>query len=295
MKTGLHPFSRRQIAGLVEAAIVKAGVEGVFPTPLDEVARAAGVSEVLNIAELPDDLRVAKPSVLRRILGAYLFRSNTAFVDLNQPRGRQRFIKAHETGHKLIPWHGPSYHLDDEPRLFRDTEEQLEREANFAAALAIFQGGRFHERALDYENSVKTPILLADEFGASLHATIRFYVEHHPEPLGLAVAGRYSRADGTVPVFTAVESRSFRERFGPFSGILPAVPLREASGDEVVAALARDALSGAGPVADLITLRDLGGNTVPFTVEAFFNLRNLFVVATLKTRLRRGRRVRLAG
>jgi hypothetical protein len=41
--------------------------------------------------------------------------------------------------------------------LFRETEEKLELEASFAAAMLIFQGDRFHARALDYENSIKTP------------------------------------------------------------------------------------------------------------------------------------------
>lgn len=291
----LHPFSRRQIAALVEAAILKAGVEGTFPTPLDEVARVAGVSEVVNIAELPDDVRVAKPSALRRILGAYLFRSDTAFVDFSQPRGRTRFIQAHETGHKLIPWHGPSYHLDDEPRLFRDTEEQLEIEANFAAVMAIFQGRRFHEQALDYENSIKTPILLADQFGASLHATIRFYVERHPEPLALAVAGRFSRSDGTVPIFTSVESSSFRKRFGHFSGLLPTVPVKVEDDAGVIGPLARGAFGTSGPLSDSIPFPDLDGRVVPCTVETFFNQRNLFVVASPKRLVRRGRRIQLAG
>jgi hypothetical protein len=67
--------------------------------------------------------------------------------------------------HKLIPWHEASYQLDDENGLFRETEVLLEVEANLAAALLIFQGRCFHDRALDYENSIKTPILLADQFG----------------------------------------------------------------------------------------------------------------------------------
>lgn len=112
----------------------------MFPTPLEAVADAAGVAELVNIRDLPEDIRVAKPSFLRRILGAYLYRTDTAFVDLSQPRGRKRFIQAHETGHKLIPWHEASYHLDDEGRLFRDTDEKLELEASFAAPMLIFQG-----------------------------------------------------------------------------------------------------------------------------------------------------------
>lgn len=288
-------FARRQIAARVEAAILASGVAGTFPTPLDAVATAAGIIEVVNIADLPDELHVAKPKFLRRILGAYLYRADTAFVDLSQPLGQKRFIQAHETGHKLIEWHKDSYHLDDEHRLFRDTEEKLELEANFAAALLIFQGRRFHQQALDYEDSIKTPILLADQFGASFHATIRFYVEHHPEPMALAIAGRFPRSDGTVPVFTSLESRSFKERFGPLSAHLPAVRVRAGQEDDALMALARTAIRGSGPVGDVLTFADLAGSPVPCDVEVFFNQRNLFVAATPRQRLRRGRRIRLAG
>ncbi|SRR6266545_1184220 len=220
------------------------GVDGVLPTPLDLVGGAVAVDELVDIGELPEDLRRSTPGALRRILGAYLYRSDTAFVDLSQPSGRKRFIHAHEAAHKLIPWHEASFHLDDEKRLFRETEELLELEANLAAALLIFQGRRFHERALDYENSIKTPILLADQYGASLHVTIRFYVEHHPDPLALAIAGRFPRSDWTVPVFTGIESKSFGQRFGSIATLIPAVPVREQRNDGAIVPLARAALVG---------------------------------------------------
>ncbi len=71
----------------MEAAIVAAGVDGVLPTPLDEVAGMVGVSELVDIGGLPEDLRRSKPRALRRILGAYLYRSDTAFVDLTSRPG----------------------------------------------------------------------------------------------------------------------------------------------------------------------------------------------------------------
>jgi len=179
----IDSFLRRQIVGLSEAALHAADVIGILPTPLDQVARVAGVAEVINIGDLPDELVAARPKGLRRILGAYLYRAETAFVDLSQPLGRQRFIFGHETGHKIIPWHAQAFHLDDENRIFLDANEELEEEANLAASLLMFQGGRFHARALDYKTSLHAPISLAEQYGASLHASIRFYVEHHPEPV----------------------------------------------------------------------------------------------------------------
>jgi hypothetical protein len=98
-----------------------------------------------------------------------------------------------------------------------------------------------------------------------------------------------------VPVFTGIESKAFRERFGSISALLPAVPIREQMGDGALVPLARAALVGSGPVADAIALADLSGRLVPCMVEVFFNQRNLFVVATPRRLIRRGRRIRLAG
>jgi hypothetical protein len=288
----VDPFLRRQIIALSEAALETADVVDVLPTPLDRVAEVIGVAEMIDIADLPDELQIAKPPGWRRILGAYAYKSDTAFVDLSQPVGRRRFILAHETGHKLIPWHGSSYHLDDEGRLFRDSEEELEEEANLAAKLLIFQGGRFHTRALDYENSIRTPILLSGEFGASYHASIRFYVEQHPEPMGLVVAGRYQRSDGTVPIFVSVESPSFRARFGPIASFFAPRGVSLAADDtNPFARLGRAAFGAVEPPSEVVQLRDRTDSSVRCLLETFYNQHSLFLMVTTRGMLRRGRKI----
>src|SRR4051812_21539006 len=209
-----NELARRQILAAAQHALRSAGVYGRFPTPLDALGDEIGVAEVVDVAELPDDLVVKKPSGLKKILGAYLFRAETAFVDFSQPEGRARFIQAHELGHRIVPWHSVAY-LDDEHRLFHETEEVFELEASLAGAHLIFQGNPFFERALEYPVSMKTPLLLADVCKASLHATIHYYIEHYPEPVAGLIAGRLRRTDGTVPIWRAIESGSFRSQFGP--------------------------------------------------------------------------------
>ena len=76
--------------------------------------------------------------------------------------------------------------------------------------------------ALDYRHALATPIGLADDIGASIHATIREYVERHPNPTGLVITGRMVRPDGTVPICCAIQSPSFRARFGPLTRIVGA-------------------------------------------------------------------------
>lgn len=288
----VDPFLRRQIMGLSEAALQAADVIDVLPTPLDQVAKVAGIAEVVNIADLPDELVTARPRGWRRILGAYLYRAETAFVDLSQPLGRQRFIFAHETGHKIVPWHVKSFHLDNETCIFRDANEELEEEASFAASLLMFQGARFHARALDYETGLQAPIKLADQYGASFHASVRFYVEHHPEPVALIVAGRLPRSDQTVPIWLSVESRAFSERFGPFRSLMPdrGVPLGPDAA-QPIGALALAAYNGSDVATEKMKLADLAGDAVTCDIETFFNQHCLFIMASTRSLLRRGRRI----
>jgi IrrE N-terminal-like domain len=288
----IDPFLRRQIMGLSEAALRAADVVDVLPTPLDQVARVAGIAEVVNIGNLPDELVAARPKGLRQILGAYLYRAETAFVDLSQPLGRQRFIIGHETGHKIIPWHAQAFHLDDEKRIFLDANEELEEEANLAASLLLFQGGRFHARALDYETSLQAPVSLAGQYGASFHASIRFYAEHHPEPVALIVAGRLPRSDRTVPILLSVESTAFAERFGSFRSLMPVrgVPLGPDAA-QPIGALALAAYNSSEVASERMKLTDLAGNAVTCNIETFDNQHCLFIMASTRTLLRRGRRI----
>lgn len=287
----INDLARRQILAAAEQALRHADALGVVPTPLDEVADGLGVEAVIDISELPEEEAIKKPSALRKILGAYLFPAKTAFVDFSQPEGRARFIQAHELGHRVVPWHEGAF-LDDERRLFQDTEELLEDEAKLAAAHLIFQYRPFFERALEFPLSLRTPILLADTFKASLHATIRYYVEDHPEPVAVVIAGRYRRMDGTVPIFLGAESPTFRERFGAVIGRFPtrALPLGET---RPLGPLLLEAGAAVEPPSAPVVLRDLNGEQQRFVAEAFFNQRCYFLMFAPARRFRVGRRIKV--
>jgi hypothetical protein len=287
----VNDLARRQILGAAQRALKCAGAYGVIPTPLDEVGEAVGVAEVIDIAQLPQDLVVSKPSALKKILGAFLYRAESAFVDFSQPEGRARFIQSHELGHRLVPWHEGAY-LDDERRLFRDTEELLELEANFAGAHLIFQGQPFFERALEYPLSLKAPLLLAEQFKASLHATIRYYVEHHPIPVAGLIAGQYTRADGTVPIFLSLESPKFRERFGPIATRFPRASL-PLNGSKPLGPLLVEARDAVDTAAKPVILFDRNGERLRCVAEAFFNQRCYFVMFAPASWLRLGRQIRV--
>jgi hypothetical protein len=83
-------LARRQIVALTDSALRNAGVTGIIPTPLDVVAKAAGITEIVDISRLPRDIEARKPPALKRILGALLHRERVALVDRSQPEPRAR-------------------------------------------------------------------------------------------------------------------------------------------------------------------------------------------------------------
>lgn len=258
------------------------------------VAAAAGINEIIDMGQLPDEMIAKKPPAWKRLPGALLFRERVAFIDRDQPEERVRFTEAHETGHRIIPWHERTFLLDHEGSLFRTTKDILEAEASLAGAHLIFQGRRFHERALEYQVSIHTPLKLYETYGASRHATIRYYVEHHPDPVAVVVAGHFRRADGSLPIWHCVESPSFRGRFGPLARNFPSGHLVASEGlgpllDEIVqAALIADSI----PKTDLV-VQDLDGEGHDFVAEAFFNQHCLFVLIVPRRARRLGRRLQL--
>ncbi len=287
-------LARRQILAFTDSTLQNAGVSGIIPTPLDAVAQAAGITEIIDISRLPRDIEARKPPALKRILGALLHRERVALVDLNQPEPRARLTEAHEIGHQIIPWHQAAFQLDDKERLLGRTHDQMEREAYLAGGHLIFQDGHFWRRALDYQVSIGTPVALAPEYGASLHATIRYYVMHHPDPLAVLVAGRYLNSSGSVPVWESVDSPSFVAKFGTLAGRM-AGQLMVANGDgQPLGDIARKAMSGTEIAAKDVIIPDVNGERRALVAEAFYNRHNLFVMVTEKKAARFGRRVRVA-
>lgn len=292
----LSDAARRRVASVAERAVEWAGVQDVLPTPLGQLASAVGVTDIKDAALLPEDIVAAKPRLWKRVLGAIVFSEKTIYVDrASQIEQRANFTQAHEIAHLLLPWHEAAFRLDDERQLFYGTEDELELEANYAAAHLIFQGKRYHERALQNEVSIATPIDLAQHYGASLHASIRFYVEHHPDPVAVLVAGRYTQYDGTLPIWTSFESESFLERFGHFADQLPSAALPVTDTDLPLGRIAAAVREAPGVVSDTLALIDLDGDAKRFTAEGFFNQYSVFIFVSPQRRVKVGRRTRVVG
>lgn len=243
-------FTRARIERVCVEALERAGLAGVLPTPLDALAEAAGVRE-----------RVALPPQAR-ILGALWFERQALFVDRTQAPARRRFTEAHEIGHLLCPWHRAVVRLDTAGELFGELGVGIEAEANLAASELIFQGERFTAEAADRERSLRTPLALADAYGASGHAAAHHYVERHAEPMALLVAGRWPDARGRLPVWRSVESPAFAAAFGPLAGRVGHLPASGPPLAEAVEAARRSSEPMPGAIV-------LGGRT--FAAEVLNN------------------------
>jgi hypothetical protein len=295
----LSSFSRERIARLAEDALRRADVVNVLPTPMEAVQQAVGIDEVIDISseKLPSAVEAKKPSKWKRVLGAWVYGERIAYVDRGEASVRVHFTDAHEATHAMCPWHGPTLQVDDEDSLMGRLRKTVESEANYGAGHLIFQGGRFHRRALEEQVSIRTPLDFAREYGASKHATLHYYVEEHPDALALLVAGRFPRWNGTLPIWRTVESAEFLRRFGELSNHLPGEglsTLEEGTSPLPLADIVNASSHAIDPPTKELHLVDRGGSPRRFVAEAFFNGRCYFVLLTDRKARRLGRRVRLA-
>lgn len=291
---GLSAESRHRIASIAERALSRSDQRDGRPTDLASVGEVAGVLGFESTSALPAEVEASKPSIWKRILGAVVFPTRVIYIDDKLEASRRRFTEAHETAHMLLPWHETAFLLDDERRLFYGSREELELEANLAAAHLIFQGKRYHERALGDRTSIRTAIDLAGVYDASMHASIRYYIEHHPGAVAGLAAGRYAQYDGTLPIWTTFESPDFLERFGNVSNYLPETGIPVNDPESVVGRVASEAFRAVDPPSEAVMLPGLDGRMHRVDVEAFFNQYTMFLMVSARRRVRPGRRTRLA-
>jgi Zn-dependent peptidase ImmA (M78 family) len=291
----LTPFTREKIARLAEDALRRSQTVGIFPTPIVAVQKSLGVRDRIDMRDLPKALEAKKPRFWSRILGAYWHDERVVFIDREQPEQRQFWTDGHEAAHAMCGWHAEILRLDNEDTLFKRLHPGVEAEANYGAGYLIFQGGRFHREALKDQISMRTPLALCGQYGASRHATLHYYVEHHPYAVALLIAGRYPHADGSIPIWNSVESAEFERRFGRLQDRLPGGKLRIVEGDGApLAEILRASRTSIDPPSKVVRIPDSDGTHRRFVAEAFFNQRTYFVLVAEEKSTRLGQRVRLA-
>lgn len=165
----------------------------MFPTPADKLAA------FIDLEISPKDLSKIKPvyldkddSVIKKLFsqirGLLVREAKVIFLDRSCIVERQRFTLLHEVGHNL-PWQvaAATMRADDDFTLSPETKEQFEAEASYFASETLFQGDKFISMAQTRPLTIETPIQIAPYFGASIHATLRRYVEFSPAKCALLV------------------------------------------------------------------------------------------------------------
>lgn len=195
-----------------------------LPTPVEDLIAAAGLhrgSDDLfaddTIEEAPRHLRDAIRSLRGKVHAALDRKRRAVYVDPNiNHEGRRAFRALHEVGHDILPSQNAPAHGDDAYTLSWLTKVQWERDANQVAAELLFQRERFTGMAGEYETGLGAMVKLTQNFGGSLQAGHRRYVEFHREAVAGVVLDVSPRPTGPEAYrrYEAVCSPAWEARFG---------------------------------------------------------------------------------
>ena len=192
-----------------------------LPTPVEDIVVAAGLTKTDEIITEPM-IRLAPAkmqrllrSATRKIRGVLHRKEHVIQIASNSSAERERFVTCHEVTHAILPWQSDLAVLGDNHRTLSPQVTALfEREANQGAAEILFQQGLLTRIALDYPISMSTPLMLAECFGASIHATFRRWVESiDGVACGLVLDTKL--LNGHRSRYEQVLTPRWRQQFGP--------------------------------------------------------------------------------
>ena len=227
--------------------------------------RIAGIQVYRRPTLLFDAIRKASLQAL------YLPDRKRILLDGNLPEKKHRWHEAHEIGHSLIPWHEEVMLGDNSYTLSQDCHEQVEAEANFAAARLLFLRERFTAEARSLDPSIKAVRELHGIFGNTLSTTLYRFVEtagaerpmvgmitDHPHR-----TQRSATFDSSRPCRHLIQSPAFARYFGRLS-----------EADLFAAVASYCGGQSGGPLGESeLVLTDNNGSRHCFFFETFFNPR----------------------
>ena len=194
------------------------------------------------------------------------------------PEKKHRWHEAHEIGHSLIPWHEEVMLGDNSYTLSQDCREQVEVEANFAAARLLFLRERFTDEARSLDPSIKAVRELHGIFGNTLSTTLYRFVEtagaerpmvgmitDHPHR-----TRRSTTFDPSKPCRHLIQSPAFARYFGRLSEADLFAAVASYCGSQGGGLLGEDELS----------LTDDNGVRHCFFFETFFNRYDALTLGT---------------
>jgi hypothetical protein len=181
----LSPQQLAKIRAEAERALDRAGAIGRFPTPVQDIIKASGLTEepeaILDVAYLSKLRHKAGDllkSALKKVIGVLDVAARVIAVDRSIHVVRQTFVRLHETAHGFLSWQRKLYAVveEDESTISPDIAELFDREANAFASEVLFQGRGFTKASQQAEFGLKVPLMLGRRYGASAYSAIRRYV-----------------------------------------------------------------------------------------------------------------------
>jgi Zn-dependent peptidase ImmA (M78 family) len=249
-----------------------------FPTPITEIVSYSEliVCNDIDISNIHESYLSMASDALKRALskirGMLDRTEKTIYLDLSQKNERKNFVKLHEVGHAVLPWQKSVHNIlqDDDNSLHLDTNEEFEAEANYFASITLFQHDRFNFELDKLNLSIESAMILAKTFGASVHASLRRYVECSDKRCALLVLENISKK-GTLPQCN-IRDKFLSKKFGKsFGDIL----LPDTLGYKWI--FVQDYYHGRRFKNNgLISLKTLNGD-IDYTYQFFFNGYNAFV------------------
>ena len=224
MQSPDYPDDYAEVTRYARLMLKRAGVGDRLPTPVDDIVACAElvVSQEITLEEKHEGFFTKSlgllASALKKAMGLVDLRENVIYLDTSVLPQKKVFVKLHESGHKVLPWQRKAMlYLDDESTLDPDVHEAFEREANRFASDVLFQVGRFDQDAHDLPLAIKSAMALAKRYGASVHASLRRFVERNESACSVLVLAKTPvvMADGSgLPLKRVFQSQAFLRRFG---------------------------------------------------------------------------------
>lgn len=195
--------SSKDIKKITNQLLKEADAHGVFPTPVNDIVSAAGLTEVKEdlfdesiLSKLPKFLKNKIEAIKYKVLAAIDRKEKLIYINHEHGNeGSKSFRRLHEVTHDILPWQSDLGYADDHSNLQSSVRNLFEREANFGAAELQFQNDKFTLISKDYQISFSSIIDLSQLIGSSIHAATRRFVETHSVPMALIVVKKHQSTE----------------------------------------------------------------------------------------------------
>ena len=194
----------------------------IYPTPVDNIVSYAEliVRKDIDVSKIQESYLEKANTVLQnalsKIRGIFDRKEKMIYLDLSAGFNRKNFVKLHETAHGILPWQKEIHDIlgDNDITLNPDNNEEFEAEANYFASVTLFQHERFNKELQKLGLNIDAAMQLARHFGASIHASLRRYIDCSNNRCALIILENLCKSPLSCALRNFLTSQKFQECFG---------------------------------------------------------------------------------